>query len=53
MAAVSRRLRRSLGAARHVFAGSRLLGKMTIDALHRLVGGLLLILAGLLVAGII
>lgn len=43
----------SLCAFAGAFAGSRLLGKMTIDALHRFVGGLLLILAALLAAGII
>lgn len=35
------------------FAGSRLLGKMTIATLNRLVGIMLLALAGLLVAGVI
>lgn len=35
------------------FLGSRLLGKMTIEALHTLVGGMLLALSGLLCAGII
>lgn len=43
----------SLCAFAGAFAGSRLLGKMTIDVLHRLVGALLFILAGLLAAGII
>ena len=35
------------------FLGARLLGKMTIKALHQLVGGMLLVLAALLCAGII
>lgn len=35
------------------FVGSRLLRKMTIEALHRLVGAMLLALSGLLAAGII
>lgn len=35
------------------FVGARLLGKMTITALHRLVGVLLLVLSGLLLMGVI
>ncbi|MGE4539064.1 MAG: TSUP family transporter [Desulfovibrio sp.] len=35
------------------FFGARLLGKMTIASLHRLVGGMLLVLSALLVAGVI
>ncbi|WP_300160918.1 sulfite exporter TauE/SafE family protein [Solidesulfovibrio sp.] len=35
------------------FAGARLLGKMTIDSLHRLVGALLLALSALLAAGVL
>lgn len=43
----------SLCAFAGAFVGSRLLVKMTIDALHHLVGTLLPILAGLLASGII
>lgn len=35
------------------FAGARILGKMTLDGVNRLVGWMLLVLAGLLATGIV